>query len=460
LIEIQGETKVEILGHYGDDGIKIRFRDNTYEIIYPNKLWSNYPTADKAVLLDHLTYVTTIHLPLVFSDRELLYNTALPFFEPYFFKNLIMDFPSCAEVDGTNTSDLIRQFMNLKVQFKDNKAKFPQFDVQTSENSSVVALSFGKDSLLTYAVAQEINLHPKIVYIIEPSMKYEEKHKTLLAEKFYNEFGVKLHKITHTVGQLRNYEYLNVAQTELGWGLQSTEYALELLPLAYEYQAKYLLFGNEQSCGEYTFDKEGFINYPAYDQSHNWTVQISAMTQSLTNRNVWTVSLIEPLNDIAVMYVLQHRYPEIGKYEMSCFTETEAGRDTKWCHSCSVCGKMYLLLVAAGFDPKHVGFTKNMLSKEFRNYFSLFGGKKVHTYALTGLGFDEQLFAFYLASKRGNKSDLVLEFENSPLYEKAKEREEELYNIFLSIHKSITLPPDLFEKVFEIYKEEVESFEY
>lgn len=451
---------MEIFGRYDDNGIKIRFRNNTYEIIYPNRIWSHYPDADKVVLLDHLTYVTTIHLPIVFGEGELLYNTALPFFEPYFFKNLIMDFPSCAEVDDTNTSDLIRQFMNLKVQFEDIQVKFPQFDVQTNENSSVVALSFGKDSLLTYAVAQEIKLHPKIVYIVEPSMKYEEKHKTLLAEKFYNEFGIKLHKITHTVGQLRNYEYLNVAQTELGWGLQSTEYALEMLPLAYNYQTKYLLFGNEQSCGEYTYDKEGYINHPAYDQSHNWTVQISAMTQSLTNRNVWTISLIEPLNDIAVMYVLQHRYPEIGKYEMSCFTETEAGRDSRWCHSCSVCGKMYLLLVAAGFDPKHVGFTKNMLSREYSSYFSLFGGKKVHTYALTGLGYDEQLFAFYLASKRGNKSDLVLEFENSPLYEKAKEREEELYKIFFNIHKSITLPPDLFEKVSKIYKEEVESFEY
>jgi len=53
-----------------------------------------------------------------------------------------------------------------------------------------------------------------------------------------------------------------------------------------------------------------------------------------------------------------------------------------------------------------------------------------------------------------------LEFEESPIYEKAKEREEELFKIFFDIHKSITLPPDLFEKVSIIYKEEVESFEY
>jgi hypothetical protein len=93
-----------------------------------------------------------------------------------------------------------------------------------------------------------------------------------------------------------------------------------------------------------------------------------------------------------------------------------------------------------------------MLTKESREYFTLFGGKEVETYALTGMGRDEQLFAFYLLWKKGNRSDLVNEFAERFLDE-AREREDELYKTFFSIHDSITMPPHIKKKVMSIYKE-------
>lgn len=435
-------------------GLEIVFRDNTYKISYPNGVWNSYPTQLRDVLFDNLVFAATIHLPLALGEDEIHYNTSTPIFQPYFFQNMVMDFPSCADVDQTKTSVLLKQFMNLKIYFEDCRIKFPHYENGVSSNSSIVSLSFGKDSLLTYAICNEIGLSPKIVYIVEPSLKYEEKHKTALAEEFYKEFGVKLHKVVHTTGLLRDGVHLGVGKTELGWGLQSTEYALLLLPFTHKYGAKYILFGNEQSCGAYYFDREGYVCHPAYDQSHVWTKQIDVMTQLMTANKVRTMSVIEPLNDIAVMKVLNHRYPEVAKYEMSCFTETEAGRNYRWCQSCSVCSKMYLLLVALGIDPKRVGFSRNMLAKDNKGFFSLFGGKSVSTYALTGLGRDEQLFAFYLAHKSGDRSDLVHEFSKEFLDE-AKEREDELYKVFFGIHDSITMPPEIRDKVVTIYREEL-----
>jgi len=435
-------------------GLTISFRERVYETSYPNQAWSDYPTQVKDVLFDNLVFAATIHLPLALGEDEVYYNTSPPIFQPYFFQNMTMDFPSCADVDQTNTSDLLRRFMNLKIRFKDYNIKFPHYEGDASPDSSIVSLSFGKDSLLTFAICNELGLNPKIVYIVEPSLKYEEKHKTVLAEKFHREFGAKLNKVTHTTGLLRDGVHLGVGKTELGWGLQSTEYALLLLPFAHRYKASYILFGNEQSCGAYYFDREGYVCYPAYDQSHAWTKQIDIMTQLMTNNGVKTMSVIEPLNDIAVMAVLNNRYPEIAKYEMSCFTETEAGRDYRWCQSCQVCSKMYLLLVALGVDPRRVGFTRNMLVKDNKGFFSLFGGKSVSTYALTGLGRDEQLFAFYLAHKRGDRSDLVREFGKSFLHE-AEEREDELYKTFFGIHESITMPPEIRDKAISIYREEL-----
>jgi len=435
-----------------DSGVEILFRGSKYVIEYPDEIWKQYPKGARDVLFDNLVYAETIHLPLTHKTNEIVYNTSPPYFQPYFFQNMVMDFPSCADVDGTSTAELLKAFINTTVSFNDQDIKFPDHVEETQEDSSVVSISFGKDSLLTWAVCREMEMNPQLCYVVEPLLTYEEKHKMVIAERFHKEFGVKLNKIVHSAGKLRDGIMLGLGKTEIGWGLQSTEYALMILPVAHMYGARYILLGNEQSCAEYYFDREGFVCYPAYDQSHIWTKQIDSMTRQMTGGGVRYMSVIEPLNDIAVVYALYKRYPEVAKHHMSCFVETEAGRDHHWCLDCSVCSKMYLLIKASGFDPASVGLTRNMLSSECRDYYSLFGGSSVNTYALTGRGRDEQLFGFYLAWKNGDRSDLVQEFERRFLDE-ARDREDELYKTFFGLHESITMPRHISEKAMSIYKE-------
>ena len=445
---------IQVAGRQTSRGIKIQVAGKTYVISYPNGVWQNYPGELREVLLDNLVFAATIHLPLVLGEAEVLYNTNRPLFQPHFFQNLIMDFPSCADVDHVSTSNLVRQFMNLSVRFGDDRIRLPGYREASSPNSSVISLSFGKDSLLSYAVCREVGLNPHVAYVVEPSMKYEEKHKTALARRFHREFGVRLDKVVHSAGLLRDGIHLGVGKTELGWGLQSTEYALILLPVAHSYAARYIVFGNEQSCAAYYADREGYVCHPAYDQTHIWTLHIDSMTRLMSDGQVRATSVIEPLMDIAVMGVLNHRYPDVAKYEMSCFTETESGRDRRWCLSCSICAKMYLLMRALGIDPRRAGLSRNMLTAADRGFFSLFGGKDVATYALTRLGRDEQLFAFYLAHRRGDRSELVREF-SSRFLEEAREREEELRSLFFGIHRSITMPAEVEGKALSIYREEL-----
>lgn len=433
-------------------GFEINFRGSRYVLNYPKDIWQKYPQEAKEVIFDNLVYAETIHLPLTFRKGEVIYDTSPPFFQTQFFQNMLMDLPSCADVDGSYTSELIKEFMNLKIRFKDNQVKTPSYRHETREDSSVVSLSFGKDSLLTWAVCKELGLNPQASYTVEPVLLYEEKHKDKLAKRFQKEFGVELQKIEHTMGNLRDGLRLGVGKTELGWGLQTTQYAMMILPIADRFQSRYILFGNEQSCCEHYYDREGYICYPAYDQCHQWTSQIDLMTRQLSGGEVKTMSVIEPLNDIAVVYTLYKRYPDVAKYHMSCFVETEAGRDNRWCMDCSVCSKMYLLVKACGFDPATAGMERNMLTDDMKNYFSLFGGSDVNTYALTGRGRDEQLFAFYLAWRNGDRSPLVEEFEKRFLDE-AKGREDELYETFFSVHESITMPKEIKEQANSIYKE-------
>ena len=453
---------LQIYSKITNTGMEISFRDTSYPIKYPTQVWKTTPKETQTALKDNLTLATTMHLPLIFDSTKIFYHSALPLLEPYFIQNFIKDIPSCTEVDGTNTDEIIRKFFNIEYQFQDSNIVYPSNQPVESPSKALVGTSFGKDSLLTYAVANEIELEPEMIYIIEQSMTYEQKHKTELAKHFKNEFGKKLNILKHETGKFRDYPYLGVPFTEMGWGLQTTEYALELIPFAYALNAKYLLFGNEQTAASTYMDaKERWTVHPCYDQSHRWTIHIDQITQTFSGRSVNTGSVIEPLMDMMIQYILAHRYPEIAKYQMSCFTETEAGENYHWCHECSICAKMYLMCVGSGIDPKKIGLKKNMLETKYKRFFTLFGGKSITmTYAHTKVGIDEQLFAFYLAAKRGIKGGLIEEFKKSPLYEEAKEREEELRKTFCSLHTSISVPKELKNKVNSIYKEELSSFQY
>jgi hypothetical protein len=118
------------------------------------------------------------------------------------------------------------------------------------------------------------------------------------------------------------------------------------------------------------------------------------------------------------------------------------------------------MCVGSGIDPTKIGLRINMLEREYKQFFTLFDGKSITmTYAHTKVGRDEQLFAFYLAAKRGVKAALVEEFKTSPLLQEAKDREEELHKTFCKLHTSISVPKELRNKINSIYKEELDSFQ-
>ena len=452
---------LEVKSNFVKNAIEIGFQEKSYPIEYPSNIWNKTPKTIKEALKDNLVLAVTMHLPLVYNSPSVYYYSRQPILEPYFFQNFIKDIPSCTEIDGTNTDDIIRQFLQIEYQFQDHEILYPGDIPVYDPFRALISMSFGKDSLLTYAVANEIGLDPEMIYVVEQSLTYEEKHKKMLAQKFEQEFGKKLFILRHDTGKLRDYEYLGLPKSEFGWGLQSTEYALEYIPFAYALNTKYILIGNEQTAGETYMDSSGkWRIYPCYDQSLIWTVQIDQITQLFSNRQVRTGSLIEPLMDMIIQRILAHRYPDIAKYQMSCFTENEYGRDYHWCHHCNVCAKMYLLCAGGNIDPRKVGFLKNMLTLENKHFFTIFGGKSSFTYANTRAGRDEQLFAFYLAVKNNVEGPLVEYFKKSALFEEAKERKEELIKTFCSLYPTISLPRELKQKVESLYKEELYMFEF
>lgn len=458
----QNYKKILIKSENLENGFEIEFDSKTYLNEYPEGIWKKTPEKIRSFLVDNLALATTMHLGMIYAENKYIsYNTSRPFLESYFNQNFIFDLPSCAEVDDKSIPDELKKFLHIQFSFKDQIIKQPGNNPVENPFRALIGMSFGKDSLLTYAIADEIGLDPEMIYVVEQSLTYEQKHKLNLAKKFKNEFGKELHVLKHETGKLRDYEYLRLAKSEYGWGLQNTEYALEFIPYAYSLQGKYILFGNEQSTSETYFeDKYNWKVYPCYDQTHEWTVQLNQITKMITANTVQTGSLIEPLMDMMIQRILIRRYPQYAKYQMSCFTENESGRDYHWCQECTVCAKMYLLCVASGMDPKKIGFTKNMLEKDNKSLFTIFGGKSNLTYLNSGLGRKEQLFALYLASKNTTNGQLLEQFKESQLYSEAKEQEEDLRKIFMKIYDSISVPNELKYDIYSIYKEEFDLLDF
>lgn len=448
---------MDVIARSIKSGFKVKYKRRVHRVVYPDRIWEKTPRKTKRFVIDNSSFLSTAHIPLMFGLKKFSYSTSPPAFMKHY-KRLFMTYlPFVADIDGIPPAEMLKQFRKTKYSFRKRNPAMADLGTELQDRS-VISFTFGKDSLLSYCVADELGLEPVPVFVEEPPFKYqfENVHKKALIEKFQKEFGKKTVSFWNEAGRLRYYNYLNVKKTELGWGQQLTEYFIDFLPICSSHNARFMVFGNEQSCNDFYTSKEGFRCYPAYDQSSEWMLSMSRMAKRI-DRNLHVMSLVEPLQEIAITKILHSRYGNKAKYQTSCFADKKKGKDSRWCHYCSKCGRMYTFLKANNIDPRSVGFSRNLFERQFMNYYTLFSNgnsRDTVPYDKSGMGKDEQLFAFYLAYKNGAKGYLMNRFRKEFLQE-AKAREDEFHRKFFSIKKPLTIPNGLKKKTLSIYREEL-----
>jgi len=455
--------RISIAYRVAKNGINVRINKRNYNIRYPPSVWRTLSIQSKHFLSDNLVSLVGMQLPFFLGSKKIRYASSFPLLEPFFREVNILSAPFCSDADGKPVADTLKQFINAQHKFKNYKIKKPQLDFEPEEKS-VVTFTFGKDSLLSYAVCKEIGLEPLPVYIREPDLKgmYENKHKKMLQKKFIKEFRKRVLNLDYGLGHIHYSEsWKDVQPTNFGSTTQLTEYALCLVPFMKKYCASYLVFGNEKSCSDSHYTDDGFESNPVYDQSASWMLRIKAILSIMTRNMCTGMSVVEPLHEIAIIKVLYNRYKKLAKYQTSCFADNENGVDSRWCCNCSKCARMFIFLLANGINPKKVDINRNMLDKKSKPLYPLFNANKgipdnkiVVYYDLSEFGRDEQLLAFYLAYKKGAKGYLIDEFKKKFLKE-AKRKEDELYKKFFKVHNSITMPYNIKKQVISIYKEEL-----
>ena len=139
-----------------DTGLELRIDGTPFPLIFPKEEWKTFP--DKELFADNYAFLKVLHLPHMLGRWEALdFRTAYPLFKHQFQAAVLNNIPFCADLDGSSTAEELKRFMALDFRFRDYRVKQPQARPVLAERA-VLNMSFGKDSLLTYAVARDIGL--------------------------------------------------------------------------------------------------------------------------------------------------------------------------------------------------------------------------------------------------------------------------------------------------------------
>ncbi|MEM2849655.1 MAG: hypothetical protein QXI36_05205 [Candidatus Bathyarchaeia archaeon] len=443
----------------GENHILVDVDGKSFSTVFPKGFFKKYPEPAKRILAENLAFASTIHLPFLVGRDVLKYQIPKPSAKDLIEEGFKLSLPATAFLKSQKTSELLRRFSEFQYLFEEEDTSEYILCQEDLTDVAVLLFSFGKDSLLTYALCKEIGVKPIPVYVREPLTVRENYFKEKLSKRFFEEFGEEVLFIDNGLGGLREPDKSLKERGWYGWELQLSQIGLILLPIAYAEKAKYVFFGNEKSCDEGFFDEEGFWCNPVYEQSSEWIFKFREIVKILGLEKLFIGSLIEPLHELAVIRILHYRYPEIAKYQMSCGEDILEPRSSHWCGNCSKCARMYIFFLANNIDPRRLGMPTNMLELKYRELFCLFNGSRGnYGYDSSRLGRDEQLLAFLMAYRNGYEGDLMDLFKRTYL-EEAEKREKELKKKFFGIHQAKTMSEELKDKIFKIFQEELKDLQ-
>ncbi|MBI5732812.1 hypothetical protein HY967_02545 [Candidatus Jorgensenbacteria bacterium] len=439
------------------NGFAVEVNSHWVKNVYPLSVWSAFPKALRQSLADNAAYFFTAHF--AFENKSRLdYRFPPPSLLSFFTHGLWYSLPEAVlEIPEAKftSAGLLRDAYNSGLRTTFHGHPYPTKATQAAkvnQRTFLFPFSFGKDSLLTYAVSREIGLKPNPVFFVEPTSSYENANKEKLRTQFQKEFAQHITPFPMTLGNFRQKGALL-----WGWDMLLTQYTLLLIPYLHYWKPQYFFWSNEQSTNDVEPDKQGYIINTTYEQGIFWTVHLNNLLRSFSS-NAMVGSIIEPLHEMAILYILHHRYKEIGKYQLSCFNDDPKSKTQKWCGRCYECARVYIFLLGVGINPKSVGFVDDMLAMDKKKLYYMFDYKE-RTRPLNILfqSWGERLIAFYLAWKRGVRGELISLFEQQLLPQVIKEKDH-LFNTYLKVHSTETIPAELKPKLLTIYESELLKF--
>ncbi len=453
---ISGKNNFELKISYqvGNDGFRISVNGEAqYSVIYPQKIWKQFER--KNILAENFIYSRTGPLGVA-TDKKIGFEMGRPFLHRIADQGVLGDLPHVGFANRLKVLRLVNLFKDRKISFADVKKSekiIPQ--KQALHNKAILALSFGKDSLLTYGLIKELGLKYQLVYVNEMEGEYsiENEHKRKIIRAFVKNEKEKIEYLEDNADSIFYNKNWPVKIEEFDNSNGMLAFALEFLPFAYYHQAKYLILGNEKNLDDFWL-QDGYKAYPSFDQSSGYALKLNQELKKFTADNYQVASLVGPIYNLAEMKILYSRYPYLLKYVMSCAYEMT--REDRWCNKCPMCAKAFLYSAAVGGDPKKIGMKQDMFEKKYEQLYPIFNLKNRRAYEMPSQVEQEQLLSFLLAYRNGWRGALIDLFKEKYLA-KAIKQEKRLRRKFFKIYPMVTVPKNLQSKLLNIYQEELKQ---
>ena len=435
------------------DGFIVIVNSKNYFVHYPKHIWEAFPDVWRLPFAEFCTFMATIHL--TFSEKlDITYSFPPPLAAPFFNYGLILSLPeNLLDFDGLKTSDYVKRVMNsfYRTSFVGNPRPLPTIDFKPHPKTAFLPFTFGKDSLLTYAVCRELGIKPIPLFFLEPSNVYENEIKQKLIKEFAKEFDEEVLTFATPLAGFKQTRGL-----WWGWDIFLTQYTLYLIPFLYYFKPAYFFWSNEFNCNEIVSNDEGFLVNGLFEQSAQW-MHILNIGLRLFGITTELGSILEPLTELSILWILHSRYSHLARYQTSCLNDDPLSKTKRWCGRCYECARVYISLLGLGVDPKNISLETDMLSKRKRKLFYVFEENKNDLHSRFKFTKNEKLFAFYLAYQKGVRGGLMSEFISKYLIKTENEKGTS-FKEYLSPHPSRTIPEDYKQVVYALYKKQLRLF--
>ena len=232
---------------YSNDGFSLALNSDIFTVKYPTNVWGPY--IQKEFLRDNLLYLNALQIPLFFKLGDfkippIKLNCSEPLLKPFFILNHINFIPFAADLLGESSMEWIKTYLESTIICKNNGISAQPLPESDFEEKALINFSFGKDSLLSFAIAREVGLGTDLLRIEESDVPMLNQYFHACEEQLSKEFNVKIHNIKNDTGSLSDYNYWKVRQTEWGNCDFITSNTLLSLPVIHYLKSKYLIFGN------------------------------------------------------------------------------------------------------------------------------------------------------------------------------------------------------------------------
>ncbi len=428
------------------------FKGGKYQLTYPKAVYDKFPASGRRWVAENFTYART--RPLTLFNEKLSYQFPAPALKKFVDWGIAKDLPCIADLNGRSAKKMIADFKLAGKQI--NFANFAPAELpplKSSAERAVLALSFGKDSLLSYGLIKELGLN----YVLacgnemETAMGGEWKIKSQLIKKFCQQEKEQIQLFSDNVDELFYHRRFRTHLTEVDDTNSMLAYAVELLPFVYKHRARYLILGNERNLSEYFKGPANDKIYPSFDQSSAYTKVENREWYKLTSGKFQVISFLEPLYNLAEFKILYSRYPRLLQYLMSC--APAKGSSERWCYNCPMCAKAFLYSSAWG-EPKKIAFNRNFFDKKYAEHYPVFAAKKLRHYERPPQVKEEQLLSFLLCYRR-NLSGYLMDFFKKRYLNLALRQEKTWRKKYLGVHLPVNMPSSVKGKVLKIFHEEL-----